>query len=70
MREIKILKRGEIPSEPMWRGSCRNCQSEIEAPRHALDPIHDLKGYEHGYLDCPVCGERKGVQLKPHREAT
>ena len=62
---IKVISVGEIPKEPIWRGSCRNCHSVIEAPRQVLEPVHLLKGSEHGYLDCPVCGERRGVQLRP-----
>jgi DNA-directed RNA polymerase subunit RPC12/RpoP len=66
MNGVRVIKVGKIPQEPMWRGHCRNCNSEIEAPRQALDPVHmPAPGCEHGYLDCPVCGERRGVQLRP-----
>jgi len=54
---MKITKKGTLPSERVWKGTCQQCRSEIEAVESEMTHItHDQR--EGGYFSwekCPVC---------------
>lgn len=55
---IRVTKRGNPPSERIWKGTCRACQSEGEALENELTNItHDQReGGAFSWEKCPVCG--------------
>jgi RNase P subunit RPR2 len=53
---MKILKRGIIPAERIWRGTCQNCKSEFEALEKELKITHDQRDGDYASAKCEVCG--------------
>jgi len=54
---MKIIKRGTLPSERLWRGTCRSCGSIVEGTEDEMHDIqHDSReGYSFSWNECPVC---------------
>ncbi len=51
---MKILQRGNLPSEATYIVSCRNCQSVLEYTRKEARVVSDRN--ETCYvIECPVC---------------
>lgn len=57
---MKVTKKGVIPSERIWRGSCRRCRCEVDAVERELPTskiVHDQReGGAHCWMPCPECG--------------
>lgn len=55
---MKVIKRGVLPSEKLYRGRCGFCDSIVEATHNELDHRSDQRdGDTHSGL-CPVCEEK------------
>ena len=51
-----IIKRGILPAEREWKGTCYTCKSVIEAKQSELNQIeNDQRDGEWGKAKCPVC---------------
>lgn len=56
---MEIIKRGQLPGDRPWHGTCYHCKSEIRAKESELDVYSDQReGGEYAVADCPVCEER------------
>lgn len=55
---MKITRRGTIPSQKIWVGVCRKCNSEAEAFQYEMNHIthDDRNGDSFSWETCPVCG--------------
>lgn len=57
----EILKRGELPEERKYQGTCSNCKSEIRFGHgevnhsHSYDPRDGVSIFE---ATCPVCSKK------------
>lgn len=52
---MQIIKRGIIPSEREWKGTCYHCKSVIEAKQDELKVESNQHDGEWGDAKCPVC---------------
>jgi len=52
---MKIVKRGKAPDERIWKGSCNNSNSVIEAEQKELKITYTQKDGDFGTGNCPVC---------------
>lgn len=52
---MKVIKRGVIPSEKLYRGRCRTCDSIIEATHDELKHTSDQRDGDYHSALCPVC---------------
>ncbi len=52
---MKIIKRGKLPSQKKWRGTCRQCKTIVEALQEELSVTSDQRDGEIGTANCPVC---------------
>jgi hypothetical protein len=50
---MQIIKRGQLPIERDWKGTCINCSSVIEAKQSEL--ISSQRSDEWKTGNCPVC---------------
>ncbi len=59
---MKITKKGTLPSERVWVGTCRNCKSEAEATESEMTHINydQREGSSFSWKKCPVCGAGTG----------
>lgn len=48
---MKIIKRGTLPEERVYRVTCSNCKSELEYTKEDVK----LDFREGDYIVCPVC---------------
>lgn len=54
---MKITKRGTPKEERLWKGICRNCESEVEATESELSHIiHSQREGSSSWEKCIVCG--------------
>ena len=55
---MKITKKGTLPSERVWVGTCRSCKSEAEAQESEMTHITDdpRERTSFSWEKCPVCG--------------
>lgn len=55
---VRVIKEGKLPNL-IFRGSCRNCRSQLEEDRAKISITYGLREHEElGSVTCPVCGER------------
>ncbi len=52
---MKVTKKGKLPEEEIWTGTCNNCNSELEAKKGELQVTHDQREGSFGRANCPVC---------------
>jgi hypothetical protein len=53
---MKVINRGIPSSERLWRGTCCNCKSEVEAKERELKHItYDQRDGSFSWEVCPVC---------------
>ena len=54
---MKITKKGTLPSERVWLGTCRSCKSEAEAQESEMTHVgYDIReGSSYSWEKCPVC---------------
>lgn len=54
---MKVTKRGKLPTERKWKGTCRACGSEATAVESEMHHItHDQReGTSFSWEACPVC---------------
>lgn len=59
---MRIIKKGK-PKERLWRGTCTDCNSVIEAKQSELAVTNDHRAIseespngDFGRANCPVCG--------------
>lgn len=56
---MKIIKKGKLPEERIWRSKCYHCHSEIEATQQEIKSRHnDQRDGEYGFAECPVCSRQ------------
>lgn len=55
---MKIIKRGVLPQERVWSGTCHTCGTQAECFEAELKVTHDQRDGTFGQTDCPVCNER------------
>jgi rRNA maturation endonuclease Nob1 len=54
---VRIVKRGKVPEDRPWRGTCTTCRSVLEAVRGELKVEYDQReDGEWAAGNCPVCG--------------
>lgn len=53
---MQIIKRGIIPAERDWKGTCNYCKSIIEAKQAELKVENNQRDGSWGMAKCPVCG--------------
>ena len=46
---MKVIKQGIIPSERIWRGTCQQCRSEIEAKESEMTHMCEAGKSDTGY---------------------
>lgn len=63
---MKLIKKGIVPEERIWKGTCRRCNSEFEAVQSELQNIESCprEHYEFCHASCEVC-ETGDVILYP-----
>lgn len=54
---MRIIKRGVIPEEKLYRGTCRKCKTEVEFKARDAVFISTQKDGDSYQWMCPVCGE-------------
>ena len=57
---MKILKEGKIPEPRPYRGTCKNCSTEVEFENneaHTTGAIDD-RGDLELFVSCPLCSRR------------
>jgi hypothetical protein len=54
---VKVIHRGKPPSQHIWQGTCRSCESVVEAAEWELTNIQeDLReGTRFAWQKCIVC---------------
>ena len=53
---MKILERGTLPSNRVFRVSCNTCKSKLEFTAGEAKQDSDLRGGDTWWkVDCPVC---------------
>jgi hypothetical protein len=54
---MKVIERGTLPQERLWRGTCRSCGSKVEATEGELNHIDlgDQRDGPFAWEVCPVC---------------
>jgi hypothetical protein len=61
---MKITRRGKLPNERIWVGTCRECGSEAEATEDEMTNIEydQREDDSFSWESCPVCfaGSRTG----------
>lgn len=69
---MEIIKRGNVPSERIWQGTCRACKSIVRAKQSELTNIRDeqRENTQFSWEVCPVCkiGPYGGLLLYPKKE--
>ena len=57
---MKIIDKGKLPAERIWRGRCHNCKTLAEATEAELDKItYDQRSDgPFGEAPCPLCKQR------------
>lgn len=53
---MKLIKKGIIPAERIWRGTCRNYNSEFEAFEKELTITYDQRDGNFAIAKCGICG--------------
>lgn len=53
---MKILKRGNAPTDRPIQAACRNCHSEIEFEIGEASVVSDPRDGDYLSIKCPVCG--------------
>jgi len=64
---MTIIKQGKVPGDRVWRGTCFNCSSVMEALEKELNISTDIR--EAGmfaHTKCPVC--KSNFTMYPHKE--
>lgn len=61
---MKLIKTGN-KHKKIWRGTCRNCDSEFEDTDDnvrlgSVESPTEERCYEFAHRDCPVCGRKAG----------
>lgn len=54
---MKILQRGSLPGEKIYRAVCHSCMSHIEFEQREGKIVHDQRDGGYVTVDCPVCGK-------------
>ena len=55
---MKIISKGTPKAERVWRGTCDDCKSVVEAMEGELRPRSCQRDGEWAESICPVCGKR------------
>lgn len=53
---MKVISRGKIPEEQLYRTSCQNCKSILEFHKHETQVLTDRNDVVY-ILVCPVCSK-------------
>lgn len=61
---MKMIKKGILPKDKLWRGSCRNCKAEFEATENEINP-QDTRDGVFAIADCSYCSSKGQVMLYP-----
>lgn len=67
---MKITKRGTPKTDRIWKGQCRQCESEAEAKESEMTRIvHDQRDGSFSWEVCPVCkaGPYSGMLFYPSK---
>jgi len=54
---MRIIKQGVAPTERVYCGTCRNCETEIEFKQHEAKTNFDQRDGNYLSIKCPTCGE-------------
>ncbi len=52
---MKIIKQGSLPGDRPFRGTCRNCQTEIEFLQKEAIYHFDQRDGDYLSIGCPTC---------------
>ena len=55
---MRIIERGEIPSERVHEVRCSNCYSKIEFQEHEAKKTYDQRDGNYMIIECPVCNDK------------
>lgn len=64
---MKIIKRGVIPSERIYRGRCNTCDSIIEATHDELKHTSCQRDGEFHKGFCPVCVSGGNIYFEEYK---
>jgi uncharacterized protein with PIN domain len=53
---VRVIKRGQLPKEPVLVGTCAACNSVTEAKWSEVRVPPNYDGEPFGIAECPVCG--------------
>ena len=64
---MKIIKKGNIPEEKIYRSECYNCKTEFEFQAREAKLTRDQRDGDFLTVDCPLCGvsAHANVQKEP-----
>ena len=69
---MEIIKRGNVPAERVWQGTCKACKSIVRAKQSEVTAIRNDQGddTQFSWEVCPVCklGPYGGLLLYPQKE--
>lgn len=52
---MKIIKRGEVPGNEVYRLDCNHCHTEFEIKASEAKYSSDQRDGDYLSIDCPVC---------------
>jgi hypothetical protein len=55
---MKVVRKGVIPEDKKWFGTCSNCKSQVEAIGKELKVTSDQRDGTFGEAPCPICKHR------------
>lgn len=54
---MKVTKKGTLPEEESWAGTCSKCKAEMVANRTELSITHDQRDGDTATATCGYCSE-------------
>ena len=66
---MEIIYRGEIPPEPVYRGTCSHCRSVVQATIAELRAVNVGLNEIDYVATCPVCQQNITFSMVKHEES-
>ena len=53
---MKIIRRGTLPTEKVYEGTCNHCDTVVEFQAKEAKLVSDQRDGDYYEIQCPVCG--------------
>ena len=61
---MKIITKGQIPEERMYRVVCRNCHTVFEFQYKEAQEVFDQRDGNYLKIPCPLCSKEQTIDVK------